>query len=355
MTSVSKCVVCGQTPQRIKRAHLLPPFSLHGFGSIGAAEVCLTDGDEQSVRLTENNVRANFPCDRTADAVVCAPREAPGTAGDDATNNETNGGDSGQGRVHNGIGMGEPDADNRSRQHASDHAAKIWVQKLRWGCPDDMRAAGCPGADGGSGSCGPWDVVLGSDIAALPYASAYDDLLRTIVSLVNSNNKSSSSSKVTDSCIGMSASSAKSGDNNKDSPTEPSGATPHVDDCDAAAADSGGGRGGHSLGSSPMSNPTPAENITAVAAAAAASAAVGRNGSEILQAGGKHQVVVLLAHKRRHASEDTFFEDLRQGLGDEQGVLEIGEEEIHPDFRGSGIRFHMFAVDVGAVGSAAAT
>ncbi|CAN0487182.1 unnamed protein product, partial [Hapterophycus canaliculatus] len=161
-----------------------------------AAEVCLTDGDEESLRLTEKNVRANLPSNQKAEAELHASRRTPGRTGNDKANNtEAKGGDGGRSGVHNGVGTGDSGADGADsggRPQASDHAAKILVQKLRWGCADDMQAAGCPGEGegSGSGSCGPWDVVLGSDIAALPYASAYDDLLQTIVSLVNSNNKS---------------------------------------------------------------------------------------------------------------------------------------------------------------------
>ncbi|CAM9756612.1 unnamed protein product [Scytosiphon promiscuus] len=210
-----------------------------------SAEVCLTDGDEGSLRLTEINVRANLPSDRTADAELCSSRQAPGTAGgDDATDtNEPEGGVSGRGKARDGAS----DADAGGRQHAADRAAKISVQKLRWGCAEDMRAAaGCPGEDGAGASCGRWDVVLGSDIAALPYASAYDELLRTILSLVNSKNKTGSS-EVCDSGIGTSASRDKDGDTDEGSGKAVAGASSPVDDGNAAAG-SGGGHGGRSLG-----------------------------------------------------------------------------------------------------------
>lgn len=301
----------------------------------------MTDGDEESLRLTKKNVEANLPSppgslplrshpettacspQRRQITVPAAPGSGPGdgdlgkknggsrrgrddssrssitgmkshggTAGDSAGSSEecgprpnpanlrdeTEGGPGGDvDRPVGGAGGGAPAAspgragvragglagdggDGTSRRQ---QPAKISVRKLRWGCEEDMRAVGgCAGGAGasGSGDGGGWDVVLGSDIAALPYASAYGDLLRTIVSLVSSK--------------------------------------PDVGE--------------------------------------------GAEGNE----GRFRQVTVLLAHKRRHVSEEAFFEELEERLGGEKSVRKTGGEDIHADFRGMGIRLHIFEVDV---------
>lgn len=327
----------------------------------GASEVCLTDGDEESLRLTKRNAEANLPPPPGSlplrshpDTNACsseqqqtpapgAPGSEPGNDGDtgernsdsrrrgrddsrssSSTGKASDGGTAGDSAVssedrgprsysanlregaeggpggyvarpsgaaggassaaspgRDGIGVGAGGSaggvcDGGSQRQ---QPANILVRKLRWGCEDDMQAVGgCAGGGGASASGGGgWDVVLGSDIAALPYASAYGDLLRTIVSLVNS---------------------------------PPDGG--------------GGGRG------------------------AAASALDRGGGGEGVEGNerGVRRVTVLLAHKRRHVSEQAFFEELEERLGGEKSVRETGEEDIHADFRGMGIRLHMFEVDV---------
>lgn len=252
----------------------------------------MTDGDEESLRLTEENVRANLSSNRTAGAELRAAQQTSGAAGDGTLDNETKGDDSGSGRMRNGVGIGDSDVDcgdGGPRREASDHAAKIVVQKLRWGCAGDMQAAGCTGGGDGdrdNGSLGTWDVVLGSDIAAVPYASAYDDLLRTIVSLVNSSSKGSGG-KGTMTSTGKSPSRDEGGETTGDTSTGSTGATPPIDDCSAADC-CGGGRGRNSLSSSPMSAPTVAEK--AGAASGPTTAKRGDRGAP--QAGEKRQVIV---------------------------------------------------------------
>lgn len=252
--------------------------------------MCLTDGDEQSVKLTQENINSNL------DSLPC--RQGPRTSRRcdeqralDAFPENGDGSDSlrltGASRA---AAAAAASADARGGRKPSDQSAKISARKLRWGCEDDMRAAGCvrggeESGDGGDDSvCRPWDVVLGSDIAALPYASAYGDLLQTIVSLVH---------------------------------------------C---------GRG---------ANATPLLPRKAGDAPEEAMDTGEREEAEETDSGRKTRpVVVLLAHKRRHVSEEAFFEDLKERLGGKQSVREMGEGDIHADFRGTGIRLHMFQVDV---------
>lgn len=171
----------------------------------------------------------------------------------------------------------------------------ITVRKLRWGCPGDMEA--CHGGNG------PWDVVLGSDIAALPYESAYDDLRRTIVSFVARSNSNMALTPAINMCgTGMPGETA---------------AARKADACE-----------GDRSALSPLCSVPP----------------VGLDGDSG-SGEGRRTVVVLLAHKRRHVSEEAFFEGLEEDLG-KRSRRQIGEQDVHADFRGSGIRLHMFAVDV---------
>eukprot|EP00903_Cladosiphon_okamuranus_P011220 g10586.t1 len=259
-----------------------------GTSVLGAAEVCLTDGDEQSLRLTQENVHANLPSwtDRQSSHALPLPsdrqrqpQESP--PGDDEGDFSK---PVGAGSLAAGGGAGD-------RQKPSDRPAKISVKRLRWGCEDDMRAVSSPGGDGdgngNDGSRGPWDVVLGSDIAALPYASAYGDLLRTILSLVNDGEGGEAGDNIVPSVPG------KVGDTLREASNGDTRKVP--------------GKAGRRP---------------------------------------RRRVVVLLAHKRRHVSEEAFFEELQEKLGGETCVQEMGEGDIHPDFRGTGIRLHMFVVDV---------
>ncbi|CAM9576635.1 unnamed protein product [Ectocarpus fasciculatus] len=303
----------------------IPPTSCallllyHWMTLRGAAEVCLTDGDEESLKLAQKNVTDNLrpgfsqrsptsSCDQQQSQDATAAEEERSGCNADPKGGSTN--------------SVESSADRRPPPAT---AATISVQKLRWGCADDMHAAGVPrGGDGDSRrSTRAWDVVLGSDIAALPYASAYGDLLQTIASLVNT---------------------AKgSGQDKHTAPSPPRTISDHVTGQDqntkissTAASDSyealDGSSGCESGGGKP--------------ATSAMKGLMAEAGRSLSESEGTRRVVVLLAHKRRHVSEEAFFEDLREELGGERSVRGTSEEDIHPDFRGTGIRLHMFVVDV---------
>lgn len=166
----------------------------------------------------------------------------------------------------------------------------VSARKLRWGCPSDM-------AKSLRGETGPWDVVLGSDIAALPYASDHDGLIRTIESLV-------------------------------------------FHDHDGASAPCLPEKGERGIGD-PIGSGASDVGVDGVSMASAPPVVSGQGRS---WAGGK-KVVVLLAHKRRHISEESFFVKLKGVLG-EKSCREMGEGDVHADFRGMGISLHMFEVDV---------
>lgn len=246
--------------------------------------MCLTDGDEQSLKLTQENVNANLRPSSTRQSPRTPPcwdqKQQPEDALPGANDSDLS---KPVGASHAACG------DGGGRPKPSDGSATCSVKRLRWGCEDDIRAVGCPSGDGDNGaggSCRPWDVVLGSDIAALPYASAYGDLLRTIVSLVNS-----------------------------------------------------GRDGGEGETAAPLS-PRRVGDATGEAVNRDAT----REGAEETE--GRRRVVVLLAHKRRHVSEESFFENLTEKLGGAQCVREMGDGDIHADFRGAGIRLHMFEIDI---------
>lgn len=193
----------------------------------------LTDGDDGSLRLAQTNVTANLPS-------INVPNRPP---------------------------------------------AAVYTQKLRWGNSADIENLHGDGMGAES-----WDVIVGSDIAAFPYASAYTDLLYTIVSLANVRLQSD----------------GRVVENNRN-------------DC----------------GKSTL--PAPAAGWQELA---------GKTGEGMGREGGARgrNVVVLLAHKRRHISEETFFEAARDALGD-GGSLGVGD--IHQDFRDAGIRLYMYTVEGG--------
>lgn len=249
--------------------------------------MCLTDGDEQSLKLTQENVDANLQSWTSRQSSNAPPLSCGQQQPQDASPGHDESDFSKPVGASHAAGGEAGD-----RPKSSDRPAKISVKRLRWGCEDDMRAVRFPSGDGDGisddHSCHPWDVVLGSDIAALPYASAYGDLLRTIVALVNNNG---------DGCgVGDTA-----------VPTAPR----KVGDTLQEAIDRDT-----------------------------------REVTEQAERRTRRRVIVLLAHKRRHVSEEAFFEDLRETLGGEECVREMGEGDIHADFRGTGIRLHMFVVDV---------
>lgn len=290
--------------------------------------MCLTDGDEESLRLAEKNVRHNLPStqgqDRLgqpaggADVHPAYSRSPEGEAR--RVNESTSGGRGGIRASYSddpsiaGERPGAPKDDPQTRRGMDgdhllnkeraigcmDHdlSAKdsnrqqlpptVSVRKLRWGSSADIEACCRSGDD-----AVPWDVVLGSDIAALPYASAYGDLLQTISSLVHHNR-----------CT---------------------------------------------LGSGSREE----KAIEGVKAAAEVEPVAGGGGfcstNRSREVGERRRVVVLLAHKRRHVSEDAFFDGVRQelvGEGCVDSCQELGDDDVHTDFRGMGIRLHAFTVDV---------
>lgn len=328
--------------------------------------MCLTDGDEESLRLAESNVRENlssmrghdrrdYSAEGTDGHPTCSARRAgdacgvsgrvsgdpevvrasyagvdlsiageePGGLNSDLpqTRRASGGGDHLL-SIEHGIGCTRQKstaaADGNNKEEADDNSSssglgaenssqqqqyasrKVSVRKLRWGCSADIKACCCRGSSsGGDDDDRPWDVVLGSDIAALPYASAYGDLLQTIMSLVYYQDRSGSES-------GPSEDGAKG--------AQAAGLLEPVAGCrrgDRCSADRGG-------------------------------------------SGERRRVLVLLAHKRRHVSEDAFFDAVRQELVGGEGYCEVsssccrelGDDDVHPDFRGMGIRLHSFTVDV---------
>ncbi|CAM9933485.1 unnamed protein product [Ectocarpus sp. 12 AP-2014] len=314
---------CCPIPARAGRAtgNAPSPASL-GHHPLGAAEVCLTDGDEESLKLTQRNVTGNLSpavcrrspstascCDQQhAQAVTAAEEERTGCNAD-STGGSTN-------IVESSVDRRPPPAT----------AATVSVQKLRWGCADDMHTVGVPrGGDGDSGSRRAWDVVMGSDIAALPYASAYGDLLQTIVSLVNTTEGS--------------------GQDNHTAPSPPRTIADHVtgEDQNTEISSTAAPDSCEALDSSGCESGTGKPAIPKTSAMKGLMAEASRSRSE---REGRRRVVVLLAHKRRHVSEEAFFEDLEKALGGERSVRRTSEDDIHPDFRGTGIRLHMFVVDV---------
>lgn len=358
----------------------LPPPPSPCLSAPGAAEVCLTDGDEESLQLTKRNVEDNLPlvnrqspggsnghpaglalssgrvvesgiaantnsssCSSNADNRRSCDNDGisssdPGTnLGRDSVEARASGSDktTGAGKdpsITEAAGLGGAEGDrvprteageldtgaasehvvgsenshgsefgggNSGVSHAEDNRDQpppgVYVRKLRWGCTGDIEAC--------RGGSGPWDVVLGSDIAALPYASAYGDLLRTIVSLVKS-----------------------------ESPAVPPAGTRgrlplpwregEVGAFDPEAD------GGCVSGRSPsLSGPSVTSD------------------QECRAEGTGRRVLVLLAHKRRHVSEESFFDKLKGALGP-GSCRELAEDEVHVDFRGTGIRLHMFEVGV---------
>lgn len=283
--------------------------------------MCLTDGDEESLKLTQRNVADNLrPAvyRRSPSTASCCDQQQAqaATAAEERTgcNADSKGGST---------NIVESSVDRRPPPAT---AAAVSVQKLRWGCADDMHAAAVPrGGDGDSGSPRAWDVVLGSDIAALPYASAYGDLLQTIVSLLNTTEGS--------------------GQDNHTAPSPPRTISDHVtgEDQNTKISSTAVPDSCEALDGSGCESGTGKPAITKTSAMKGLMAEAGRSRSE---REGRRRVVVLLAHKRRHVSEEAFFEDLREELGGERSVRGTSEDDIHPDFRGTGIRLHMFVVDV---------
>ncbi|CAM9889465.1 unnamed protein product, partial [Laminaria digitata] len=288
----------------------------------GAASVCLTDGDDGSLRLAERNVEANLP-PTIGQHPRAPPRDRP--AKETFKNTTTTNQSSSIASIscHNDNGMNttrviEVDRDDcavTKAHHQRQRAPRaVSVRKLRWGFPDDMEAC--------LGKGGPWEVVLGSDIAALPYASAHGDLLRTIAFLVN----------------GGSAAALDS---------ENAAAEVHAENATEVERENGTeltvknankfeGENGTEF---EVESGTKVQDESGVELHAEISTE--DRGGE----GKGRKVLVLLAHKRRHVCEEPFFEGLRAELG-ESSCREMGEGDVHPDFRDMGIRLLAFEVDV---------
>lgn len=265
---------------------LSPELSRRPFPEPGAAEVCLTDGDDASLRLAESNIAANIPW-----------------------------------------------MQDLGRESAA--SGFVSTRRLRWGCAGDIEAllassgnslSSSSPCDGGDS---PWEVIVGSDIAAFPYASAYDDLLQTIAALAKSIRKFQSATSGSDgkglgeehrhSCSNA-ANSQPSGSNNEK----------HRSHCSATCKE-----GKRSKRTAPAATSEHKLNANA-------SSRRGQRLTEEGEATGAGKVVVLLAHKQRHDSEEAFFRAAKESLG---ASVDLGEEDVHPDFRDSGIRLHMFVVD----------
>lgn len=292
-----------------------------------------------------------------SDARMPSSFSAPGTtSGDD--NSVSIGTDRSDGG--GGVGVGVEDCPHQ-RQRGP---LAVFVRKLRWGFPADMEAS-----LGGEG--GPWEVVIGSDIAALPYASAHGDLLRTIVFLVNGGSAAAFDSESAAELNAENATKLDGGNGaevyvqngtNADNAIELKGEGEEraAEPSRPRACRRGGPGGGvlsdadsvagHEIGTvlsptplasplPPLQPPPPQPRRRQQTSPPVASER-GR-GDE----GKGRKVLVLLAHKRRHVCEEPFFEDLRAELG-ESSCREIGEDDVHPDFRGMGIRLLAFEVDV---------
>ena len=254
--------------------------------------MCLTDGDDESLRLTRDNVEANTPqgfrksgrCRQSATATDDGPLPLAVV--------ERDAGDGDQGFP--------PPA--------------MIVRKLRWGCVDDMAALRLENPR--------WDVVLGSDIAALPYESSFRDLLRTIVALVEGEG-------------------GRAGVVPEPPPSTSPSAAPIALACperktisSVRAQETQNGSDGEGVKSPP---PLPLLDD------AAKEKCLHEDDSK--RGRGRGGVLVLLAHKRRHVSEETFFEALKNELG-EESCLPTRADDVHPDFRGEGIVIHKYQLFV---------
>ena len=102
-----------------------------------AASVCATDGDDISVALTEENIQANNV-------------------------NSAN------------IDTSSSSSSSSSSSNSSNN--KCTARRLLWGDTSDLQAFTAEGRQ--------YDLILAADVVAVPYESAYDDLLLTFESLL---------------------------------------------------------------------------------------------------------------------------------------------------------------------------
>ncbi|CAM9497499.1 unnamed protein product, partial [Discosporangium mesarthrocarpum] len=149
---------------------------------LGASEVCITDGDKGLLRLITENVRANLP----ASLEEGAGRGGEDKCAEEAESNETSRADgetATAGRAAEGTApaavvkgkvehQGKTSSDQGGGQEAA--AAVVSVQRLLWGSQGDLEGVGGPR----------YDVVIGSDIVALPYGDAYHSLIETLTALL---------------------------------------------------------------------------------------------------------------------------------------------------------------------------
>lgn len=225
--------------------------------------MCLTDGDDESLRLTLSNVEANLPT-RT---ILKAKKEKD----QDRPHHHQ------QRNTHTAAAAAAEEEEDSGEEIHPSPVPVMTVRKLRWGCAADIATAlHDDGGDGDISNTYGWDIVLGSDIAAFPYASSFGDLLRTIVALVFAG----------DHRVIPGTTTAKI-------PTYPGNPDP----------ESGSGRG--------------------------------------------RRVLVLISHKRRHVSEDAFFETLESELGEKEYCrLPTQADDVHVDFRDEGITIHKYQIDL---------
>lgn len=145
-------VICGMAPS----------------SSSGASRVCLTDGDDESLRLTLSNVKANLPTTRTVlKGKDCPPHHQHHHDSHTAS-----------------VAAAAEEKEDSGKEIYPSPVPVMTVRKLRWGCAADIATALHDGGNGDISDTYGWEVVLGSDIAAFPYASSFGDLLRTIAALV---------------------------------------------------------------------------------------------------------------------------------------------------------------------------
>lgn len=186
--------------------------------------------------------------------------------------------------------------------------------------------------EGGDGDEPSWDVILGSDIAAFPYASAYEGLLRTIVSLATTHRGLRSSTATNGTSGGGHAFDETRNESS-------SSISADLQSCAGKACENEDGNIGGAT--EPCDESERGENVLRVGEGELKFATSRGKSAGQVAANKRAKVLVLLAHKRRHDSEDTFFEAASERLGESS---DLGDQNLHPDFRSSGIRLHMFTV-----------
>lgn len=339
----------------------------------GAASVCLTDGDDGSLRLARRNVSANLlPAPRQHPRAPPRDRPAQEEHSRTTTINRSSIASIVCSEVNDKVTTGASELDRGDDAEDCHHERQrvppaVSVRKLRWGFPDDMEAC----LEGGG--C-PWEVVLGSDIAALPYASAHGDLLRTIAFLVSGGRSAAALNSESAAEVNAEYATKLDGeegaklDIDRENSTDAENAVELGGQGEEGAAKPscpracrrGGPAGGKLCDADSVAGNDSGEGLSPPPPALLLPPSVqpprpqprGQPTSPPVASGkgrggkGKgRKVLVLLAHKRRHVCEEPFFEDLRAELG-ESSCREIEEGDVHPDFRDMGIRLLAYEVDV---------